>query len=165
MFLTFTFWFATPLSIKLKKQLFNYINKSSIKHFTQLCTKMTFLYGIASFIFSTWKYCTCDRSTVFILYNQTLFKEEFLPFLTSCYNACFICDLTGTPALSSPPHTNSGTLVSRKSGFCSHHSPRTQMACIPPSEGGSTRAERTPNRPPLTSAPGSGQLLELYKTG
>lgn len=31
---------------QMKKQLLNYINKSIIKHFTQLCTNIIFSYGI-----------------------------------------------------------------------------------------------------------------------
>lgn len=70
------------------------------------------------------------------------------------YISCVIWQVP--PYLSSPSYTNSGTLVLRRIGFRCHHSPRRQTACIPLSEGGSTRAEHILNRPPLTSAPGSG---------
>lgn len=92
----------------------------------------------------------------FIPYNNTN------PFLISCHNIYFICDLIGSPDHFSPSRTSSGTPVLRRIGFCCHHSPRTQTVCIRLSEGGSTTAGRILNRRPPTSAPGSGLLLELH---
>lgn len=72
----------------------------------------------------------------------------------------FICDLVG--ALS-PFRTMSGTLPSRRIDFCCRHSRRTQTACTPLSDGGSTTAEYSLNRTPLTSAPGSDLLMKLHE--
>lgn len=63
--------------------------------------------------------------------------------------------------LSPPCHNNSGTLVSRRSGSGCHRSPRTRTVGTPLSEGGSTRAEHSLNRPLRTWAPGSALLLKL----
>lgn len=60
--------------------------------------------------------------------------------------------------LYSPSRSRSGTAASRRIGFGCHHSRRTQTACTPQSEGGSTRAGRILNRPLLPRAPGSGLL-------
>lgn len=63
--------------------------------------------------------------------------------------------------LSSQSHTNSGTLVLRRTGFDSLHSLHTQTVCTPLSGGGSTTAGRTQSRTPPPWAPGSGLLVTL----
>lgn len=168
---SFTFLICDTLSIKqIKKQMLNYINKSNILH---NYVQNDFL--VASFIsrvqFSINMFIIYDKGELNIILSWMIFASTVSShsYCTAKINlffkriSYFICDLIGTLYHSFPSHTNSGTLVWRRTGCCCHHSRRTQTACIPLSEGGSTTAEHSLNRPPLTSAPGSGLLQKLHE--
>lgn len=136
----------------------NYINKSNILH--NYVQKMTFWWLVLSLELST-----CRSVNMFPIYDkgeQNVSNHTYQQkHIRISYFSDFICDLIDTLYHPFPSHTNSGTLVSRRTGSCCHHSRRTRTACIPLSECGSTTAERILNRPPLTGAPGSGRLQKL----